>query len=381
MTFSGDAARFPNIRFIWSHAGGSAPFLAGRIDGASSNAKDRLPEWLHGTRRKSSIYDTAGAANRGALASLLELVTPAQILFGTDFPPGGTSGEVARLLAELGMFDASAPARDRTRERGPAPPAAQSLVAVRKLQRPTRLYREITNDALTQRPRRPQSNLTVASVFHLGLAAARRRVEQFVRLFRVFVARPLSTLGSSEMRQLELAIAGCLLVSAAASMFAAVQGPASTSVTLFEGGRLIAGDGGAPIESSAFLVENGRFTRVARKGEVQAPAGAARVDLTGKTVIPALIDAHSHIGYMKNLTSGPQNYTRDNILDHMRRFAYFGVAASQAMGSDFGDLPFQLRDELQAGQSPTPRGFSPRVAGSRRRTKSARTTCGTPPTR
>ena len=82
------------------------------------------------------------------------------------------------------------------------------------------------------------------------------------------------------------------------------------------------------------------------------PAGAARVDLTGKTVIPALIDAHSHIGYMKDLTSGPQNYTRENILDHMHRFAYFGVAASQAMGSDFGELPFQLREELRAGKDP-----------------------------
>jgi imidazolonepropionase-like amidohydrolase len=52
---------------------------------------------------------------------------------------------------------------------------------------------------------------------------------------------------------------------------------------------------------------------------------------------------------MKDLTSGPQNYTRENILDHMRRFAYFGVAASQAMGSDFGDLPFQIRDEFAMG--------------------------------
>jgi len=99
-------------------------------------------------------------------------------------------------------------------------------------------------------------------------------------------------------------------------------------------------------------VENGRFTRVARKGEIQAPAGAIRVDLTGKTVIPALIDGHSHIGYMKHLTSGAQNYTRENILDHMRRFAYFGVAASQSMGSDFGELPFQLRDETAAGKYP-----------------------------
>ena len=43
VAFSGDAAKFPNIRFIWSHAGGSAPFLAARIDGASNAAKDRLP--------------------------------------------------------------------------------------------------------------------------------------------------------------------------------------------------------------------------------------------------------------------------------------------------------------------------------------------------
>ncbi|PWT99209.1 MAG: hypothetical protein C5B51_27655 [Terriglobia bacterium] len=121
--------------------------------------------------------------------------------------------------------------------------------------------------------------------------------------------------------------------------------------TLFEGARLIAGDGRAPIENSAFLVENGRFTRVGKKGEFQA-GGAARVDLSGKTVIPALIDGHSHIGYMRNLTSGAQNYTRENILDHMRRFAYFGVAASQSMGTDFGEMPFQLRDEILAGKYP-----------------------------
>ena len=120
------------------------------------------------------------------------------------------------------------------------------------------------------------------------------------------------------MRQPKLVIAAYLLFFAACSTSAAPQGaPTSGGITLFEGARLIVGDGMAPIESSAFLVENNRFTRVGRKGEIQAPAGAARVDLTGKTVIPALVDAHSHIGYMKNLTSGPQNYTRENILDHM----------------------------------------------------------------
>jgi imidazolonepropionase-like amidohydrolase len=151
----------------------------------------------------------------------------------------------------------------------------------------------------------------------------------------------------------KLVIAMCLLLAALSPAPVVTQGPAtSRGVTLFEGARLIAGDGSAPVENSAFLVEDNRFTRVGRKGAIQAPAGAARVDLTGRTVIPALIDAHSHIGYMKDLTSGPQNYTRENILDHMRRFAYYGVAASQAMGSDFGEMPFQLRDEILAGKHP-----------------------------
>ena len=106
----------------------------------------------------------------------------------------------------------------------------------------------------------------------------------------------------------------------------------------------------APIENSAFIVDDNTFSRVGKKGELQAPAGAVRIDLAGKTVIPGLVDAHSHIGYMKDLSSGPQNYTRENILDHLYRFAYFGVAASQAMGTDFGEMPFQLRDDVLAGK-------------------------------
>jgi imidazolonepropionase-like amidohydrolase len=143
-----------------------------------------------------------------------------------------------------------------------------------------------------------------------------------------------------------------LLAIACLTLLSPLPAAAQARVTLFEGARLIAGDGRPAIEDSAFLVENNRFTRVGRKGEIQAPAGAGRVDLSGKTVIPALIDGHSHIGYMRNMTSGAQNYTRENILDHMRRFAYFGVAASQSMGSDFGELPFQLRDEILAGKHP-----------------------------
>jgi predicted TIM-barrel fold metal-dependent hydrolase len=106
VTFNGDTTRYPDIKFIWSHAGGSAPFLAGRIDGASRNAADRMPAGFMAEAKKF-FYDTAGAANRGAIASLLELVGTSQILFGTDFPPGGTNVAVANAMAALGFFKAA----------------------------------------------------------------------------------------------------------------------------------------------------------------------------------------------------------------------------------------------------------------------------------
>ena len=154
------------------------------------------------------------------------------------------------------------------------------------------------------------------------------------------------------LQQRLLLVCAVLAVAVFHGRTAAQERVVPVRVTLFEGARLITGNDDGPIERSAFLVEGNRFLRVGRQGEVQAPAGAARVDLTGKTVVPAFIDGHSHIGYMKHLTSGAENYTRENILDHMRRFAYFGVAASQAMGSDFGDLAFDLRDESAAGKLP-----------------------------
>lgn len=153
------------------------------------------------------------------------------------------------------------------------------------------------------------------------------------------------------LRPLTSGLLGFLILSACSSPPAHGTAP-SDHVTVFEGARVIVGDGSAPIENAVILVENDKIARVGRQGAVDVPPGAARIDLTGTTVIPALVDAHSHIGYMKHLTSGPQNYTREHILDHMYRFAYHGVAASQAMGSDFGDGWYGLRDDIQAGKYP-----------------------------
>ena len=92
-------------------------------------------------------------------------------------------------------------------------------------------------------------------------------------------------------------------------------------VTVYEGALLITGDGTAPIENAAFLVENDTFTRVGLKGQIQVPAGAARVDLTGKFVMPTKVDMHGHIGYQHDWdgTMAKEYFTRENLIDHLER--------------------------------------------------------------
>ena len=106
------------------------------------------------------------------------------------------------------------------------------------------------------------------------------------------------------------------------------------NATVFEGARLITGNDGAPVVDSAFVVVNGRFTAVGKKGQVNVPAGAAHVDLTGKTVMPAIVDMHKHLAE-----------TRDALVDQLQHFAYYGVGVAMSMGQDPSDVPLQVRNE------------------------------------
>jgi imidazolonepropionase-like amidohydrolase len=122
----------------------------------------------------------------------------------------------------------------------------------------------------------------------------------------------------------------------------AAQNPGAV---LFEGARLVTAERRAPIEDGAFVVAGGRLTAVGARGTVKAPAGAMVVDLRGKTVIPALIDAHSHLGYtdVRTGVTTAASYTRDNLIDQLRRYAWFGIAATWSLGLDRGELPYELR--------------------------------------
>src|SRR4029079_8418331 len=135
-----------------------------------------------------------------------------------------------------------------------------------------------------------------------------------------------------------------LLLSAAAVCMA----QARRTATWFEGARLIIGDKSPVIENSAFLVEGDSFTWAGKKGDRQPPANAARVDLTGKTVIPTLIDGHNHIGLVneKDSSNTKANCPRENRMYHLLRYAYSGTAATLSMGLEADqELSYKLRDE------------------------------------
>jgi len=108
MMLNGTFVKNPDIRFIFSHAGGTTPFIAHRIQEAS---RGKIPGGAEPTLRKL-YYDTASASNGPAMAALMKLVPVSQIMFGSDMPfvraKAGVEG-----LAELKLSKATTEAIDR----------------------------------------------------------------------------------------------------------------------------------------------------------------------------------------------------------------------------------------------------------------------------
>ncbi len=121
---------------------------------------------------------------------------------------------------------------------------------------------------------------------------------------------------------------------------------------LFEGARLIFGDATPSIGSGALLVQDGRIRAIGARGTLAVPAGARRVDLSGKTVMPALVNVHVHIGYEGYTTWSAHNHTPANVLDHLQREAFYGVAATTSVGSSPTGQMQQFQRDQQAGRFP-----------------------------
>jgi imidazolonepropionase-like amidohydrolase len=120
---------------------------------------------------------------------------------------------------------------------------------------------------------------------------------------------------------------------------AASSAPAAGGgVTAFTGARLIVGDG-TVIENATFtLGPDKHFGLVGNTAAVTLPAGVTKVDLTGLTVMPAIVDAHTHL-----------SRERDALIADLKHRAYFGVSAALSLGQDNGSDVFVVRKEVIPG--------------------------------
>jgi len=104
LMFSGTLSKSPDIRFLFSHAGGAMPMLAARIDDLTRNMKalrDNVPEGVPAALRKLYV-DTAGAFSPAAMAATMKTLPASHVLYGSDFPYSPSAG-VIKGLAENGF--------------------------------------------------------------------------------------------------------------------------------------------------------------------------------------------------------------------------------------------------------------------------------------
>lgn len=120
---------------------------------------------------------------------------------------------------------------------------------------------------------------------------------------------------------------------------------------------LIDGTGRPPAMHVSMIIDNGRIRWVGPALEVRVPAGAEKIELAGKFVMPGIINLHGHIGNTVDLTQDAKFFTRENIAQNLKTYASYGVTAVLSMGAD-QDLIFRIRDEQRSGRPSVTRVYT-----------------------
>src|SRR5688500_10363435 len=149
------------------------------------------------------------------------------------------------------------------------------------------------------------------------------------------------------LRTLIRVAAVAALVLWAVSDRPATQVAAQGGVTALTGVRIIDGTGRPAIEQGTIVINNGRITAAGASSAVQVPAGATRVDLSGKTVMPGMINAHAHVQHQTKTMAA-----RDDLVRRLRMYANYGVTTAVSLGQNTDaetNEVIKLRDEQDRG--------------------------------
>jgi imidazolonepropionase-like amidohydrolase len=134
-------------------------------------------------------------------------------------------------------------------------------------------------------------------------------------------------------------------------------GSLSGEVKVLEDFTLIDGTGRPPATHISMIVDDGRIRWVGPAAQAQVPAGAEKINLAGKFVMPGIINLHGHIGNTVDLTQDAKFFTRENIEKNLKTYASYGVTTVLSMGTD-QDLIFRIRDEQRSGRPSVTRVYT-----------------------
>jgi imidazolonepropionase-like amidohydrolase len=143
----------------------------------------------------------------------------------------------------------------------------------------------------------------------------------------------------------------------AALALLALSAPAFAETTVLNNVTVIDGTGAAPLANAAIVMTDGKISYVGPAAGVKAPKDAKTLDMSGKFVMPGIIDAHVHIGLMHDVTQDEKYFTPENVNADLKQYAAYGVTTVQVLGTD-KDFVLELRNQQRKSRPTMSRVFS-----------------------
>ena len=133
--------------------------------------------------------------------------------------------------------------------------------------------------------------------------------------------------------------------------------PAWGETTVLKNVTVIDGTGAPAMANSAIVMTNGKIAWVGPVASLKAPSGAKVEDMSGKFVMPGIIDSHVHIGMMHDVTQDEKYETPENVEADLKTYAAYGITTVQVLGTD-KDFVLDLRKQQRKGRPTMARVFS-----------------------
>src|SRR5579859_5846650 len=150
---------------------------------------------------------------------------------------------------------------------------------------------------------------------------------------------------------------GAAITALLAMSWPGLVSQASAETTVLENVTVIDGTGAPAKPNSAIVMTDGKIAYVGPVSGLKAPAGAKVLNLSGKFVMPGIIDSHVHIGMMHDVTQDEKYETPENVQADLKQYAAYGITSVQVLGTD-KDFVLDLRNQQRKGRPAMARIFS-----------------------